>query len=100
MTDITPTQEDVDAYWKLEDFIGQPPRADKEGFVPCAGMVIFARHRQAAMASVIAHATSVIIDVRARNAGNFERSGAAWEAYDKAVLDCHEAVAALTERES
>jgi len=40
-------------------------------------------------------AIKAIEDVRARNAGNFERSGAVWEAYDKAVLDCHAAVSVL-----
>jgi hypothetical protein len=41
-------QDDVDAYWKLEDFCGKPPRADAEGFKPCVGMVLFAKHRIAA----------------------------------------------------
>lgn len=36
-----------------------------------------------------------VIGIRAANAGNFERSGAVWEAYDKAVLDCHEALRSL-----
>jgi hypothetical protein len=51
---------------------------------------------QAAHAVVIAHAAAAIIDVRARNAGNFERKGVVWEAYDKAALDCYKAVAALS----
>jgi Lar family restriction alleviation protein len=37
-----------------------------------------------------------LIDVRARNAGSFEREGKVWEAYDRAVLDCIAAVEALT----
>lgn len=40
-------------------------------------------------------ALDAIRNVRAKNAGDFERNGAAWEAYDRAVLDCHAAVAAL-----
>lgn len=40
-------------------------------------------------------ALEAAINVRAANAGNFERSGAVWEAYDKAALDCHEALRAL-----
>lgn len=41
-----------------------------------------------------------ILDVRARNAANFDRSGAAWEAYDQAVRDCHAAVEALSKSDS
>jgi len=37
-------------------------------------------------------AAAKVLDVRVANAGNFERSGAVWEAYDKAVLDCHAAI--------
>ena len=33
-----------------------------------------------------------LINIRAANAGDFNRSGAAWEAYDRAVLDCIEAI--------
>jgi hypothetical protein len=52
---------------------------------------------QAALSVVKQHLTSAVLDVRARNAGNFERNGAVWEAYDKAVLDCHAAITAALE---
>lgn len=52
----------------------------------------FAKARIAAEAKAFEEAARAILDVRARNAGNFDRTGAAWEAYDRAVLDCHEAI--------
>jgi len=75
-----------------------PERVRNGGFDECLDSADSLGRR--CIAAVIAHATSAIIDVRARNAGNFERKGAVWEAYDKAVLDCHAAVAALPERTS
>jgi hypothetical protein len=68
MTDITPTQEDIHAAklylqgagpWKLDEIgIGE-----NDYLVQC-----FARHRQAAIASVIAHATSADALKRAEQA--------------------------------
>jgi len=51
---------------------------------------------QAALSVVKQHLTSAMLDVRTR-AGSFERSGAVWEAYDKAILDCHDALLAALE---
>jgi hypothetical protein len=47
--------------------------------------------------AVIAEAANKLLDIRAINAGDFKRSGAAWEAYDRAVLDCYEAIRRLSD---
>lgn len=37
-------------------------------------------------------AGEAILDVRSANAGNMERRGQEWRAYDTATLDCHTAI--------
>lgn len=54
----------------------------------------FARHRTRATPTDSESVERLEV-VRRENAGNFERTGAAWEAYDRAVLDC---IAALSQR--
>ena len=44
---------------------------------------------------VIARALAAIEDLRAANAGNLNREGREWSAYDTACIDCHRAIAAL-----
>ena len=36
-----------------------------------------------------------LLEVRRKSAANFDRNGAAWEAYDRAVLDCIAAIEGL-----
>lgn len=38
-----------------------------------------------------------VLNIRAVNGGNFDRKGAAWEAYDRACLDIHAAIEAHKE---
>lgn len=44
---------------------------------------------------LIGRALDAIEGLRAANAGNLNREGREWSAYDLACLDCHRAIAAL-----
>lgn len=77
MTDITPTQEDRDAAIDFLDCLGFPNMASmvsgKATLKDAMGekaLTILARHRQAAIASVIAHATTPEAVKRATRAIN------------------------------
>ena len=60
-----------------------------------ASVQAFARPLYAHAAPAKGHAELVeaLVDVRAQNAADMKRSGAVWEAYDRAVLDCIAATA-------
>lgn len=44
---------------------------------------------------LIARALEAIESVRCANAGNLQREGREWAAYDQACRDCHDRIAAL-----
>ena len=60
----------------------------------------FARHRLAAEQRGFERAQEmageVALGLRQANAGSFERTGAVWEAYDRATLDAHAAIRAIS----
>ena len=45
------TQADVNAYWEMEGFCGNPPSVGAPDFKACVGMAAFAKHRTTSLAA-------------------------------------------------